>query len=171
MHLAMHAAQHGPKFEKHRNELSLALARWTADVWASAATLAEDVGGLEFFAAGLRLVPLGAQAAAALDLPPTAELEWAIENRDGRPRGTFHFQAFRDAETASQRFSILRRSLLPSRDWITYQHPWAERGWVRLAAAYGLHLLRGPLWVGRVWAFDRRAKRAAHAKPRRCDQD
>jgi hypothetical protein len=161
MHLATHAAQHGPGFPKHVNELALALERWPADVWDSAAWLAQEIDATEAFAAGLRLVPEGAVVAARLALPPTGELDWTI--RHARPRGTFHLQALADARGARERLQVLRRSLVPSRAWIVHQHPWARAGGLRVIAAYGAHLARAPEWAARAWLYRGRARRGGRA--------
>jgi hypothetical protein len=63
MGLALHAAQHGPKYVKGLAELALGLERWPTEVWEAAAQLAARTGAMEAFAAGLRLVPEGAVAA------------------------------------------------------------------------------------------------------------
>ena len=162
MHLATHAAQHGPGFPKHVDELALALERWPADVWDSAARLAQEIDATEAFAAGLRLVPEGAVVAARLALPSTGELDWTI--RHGRPRGTFHLQALADARGARERLQVLRRSLLPSRVWIMHQHPWARAGGLRVIAAYGAHLARAPGWAARAWLYRGRARRGGRAR-------
>lgn len=161
LHLALHAAQHGPGFDKHLGELSLALARWPHEVWGSAATLAEDIGALVPFAAGLRLVSQGEVVASDLGLPSSAEAEWTIEHRDRRPRGTFHLRAFAEARGPAERVSVVRRSLFPRRAWIAYEYPWARGGRLRLAAGYCAHLLRAPAWGARAWRFTRRARRSA----------
>jgi hypothetical protein len=164
MHLAMHAAQHGPVFEKHLYELALALERWPADVWASASALAHEIGATEAFAAGLRLLPRGAALSSQLALPSTAELDWTIRHQHDRPRGTFHLRALADTEGLGGRVRIVRRALVPGRAWITYQHPWARGGRLRLAAAYGLHLARAPVWAARALLFMQRARRADRAR-------
>ena len=81
MHLAMHAAQHGPAYERQLGELALALERWPADVWDAAAELAGEIGATPAFAAGLRLLPRGAAEARRLGLASTAELDWKIRHR------------------------------------------------------------------------------------------
>jgi hypothetical protein len=164
MHLAMHAAQHGPALQKHVDELALGLERWPHDVWGSAAMLAAEIDATEAFAAGLRLLPEGAALAARFDLPSTAELDWTIRHRHDRPRGIFHVQALANATGPRERLLILRRSLLPSRVWITNQHPWAQAGGLRLIAAYGVHLARAPGWAARAWRFRGRARRAGRAR-------
>ena len=164
MHLATHAAQHGPAFPKPVDELALALERWPADVWDSAALLAQEIDATEAFAAGLRLVPEGAEVAERLALASTAELDWTIRHRHARPRGTFHLQALADARGARERVRILRRSLLPSQAWIMHQHPWARAGGLRVIAAYGAHLARAPGWAARAWLYRGRARRAGRAR-------
>jgi hypothetical protein len=164
MHLAMHAAQHGPTFGKHVDELHLALERWPAEVWDAAAVLASEIAATAAFASGLRLVPRGAAEASRLQLPATDELDWTIRHLASRPRGTFHLRALAEARSLRDRLRIARRSLLPSRAWITHQHPWAHEGRLYVAAAYGLHLARAPVWAARAWRFRRRAGRAARAR-------
>ncbi len=160
MHLALHAAQHGPAYERHLDELALALERWSADVWDSAAELAEEIGATLAFAAGLRLLPQGAAEASRLRLPSTAELDWKIKHKSTRPRGTFHVEALADANGLIERLRILRRALLPRRAWILHEYPSAREGGLRLIAAYAAHLARAPTWAARAYRFRRRARRA-----------
>jgi hypothetical protein len=164
MHLATHAAQHGPSAEKHLTELGLALDLWSDDVWAPAAQLAGQIGATEVFAAGLRLTPRGAALASRLRLPETAELDWKIRHHHARPRGAFHMQAFAEAEGLRDRVEIVRRSLLPTRTWIVSQHPWADEGGARIVAAYGVHFARTPVWAVRAWVYRQRARRGARAR-------
>ena len=160
MHLAMHAAQHGTASDKNLDELALALERWPPPIWDAAGALADEIGATEAFAAGLRLVPRGVAEASRLGLPTTPELDWKIRHRRSRPRGTFHLQALAGAESTGGRVQILRRSLLPSRAWITYEFPWARAGGLQLIAAYCAHLARAPVWATRAWLFNQRARRA-----------
>jgi hypothetical protein len=160
LHLALHAAQHGPHFVRGLVELRLALDRWPSEVWLGAATLAEQVDALPRFAAGLRLVPDGQQLAATLRLPAADAVEWEIGHRAERPRGTFHVQAFGKAESLRERLGLVRRSLFPSRRWLVVEYHWAARGPLRLALGYALHLARAPMWAVRAWSFRRRARRA-----------
>lgn len=157
LHLATHAAQHGLRYSKPIEDLTRGLQRWSLEVWRAAEQVAHEVQATEAFAAGLRLVPPGAALARDLGLPRTDEVEWAIANRDERPRGTFHLQAFAEAQTLPERASVLRRSLLPRREWIASQYRWARRSGVRLIVAYGLHLVRTPVWAARAWRFRRRS--------------
>jgi hypothetical protein len=163
MHLATHAAQHGPAIVKHVHELELALAAWPAEVWESASVLAGEIGATEPFAAGLRLCRRGTAVAARLELAPTVGLDWALTHRGERPRGTFHVQALADARGVRGRFDVLRRSLFPRREWIVVEHPWARRGRWRVRAAYGVHVVMAPAWTFRAWRFRRRVRREDRA--------
>jgi hypothetical protein len=160
VHLALHAAQHGPAYGRPLDELALALERWSADVWDAAAELAEEIGATPAFAAGLRLLPRGAIEAARLGLPATAELDWKIKYKATRPRGAFHVQALAEADGLADKLGILRGSLFPRRAWIERHYPWARRRRLRLIAAYGVHLVRAPVWAARAWRFRTRARRS-----------
>jgi hypothetical protein len=164
MHLALHAAQHGAAYERQLDELALALERWPAEVWDSAAALAAEIEATRAFAAGLRLLSRGAAEAARLGLPVTAEEDWTIRHRAARPRGTFHIRALAEAGSVSDRLRILRRALLPNREWIVHQHPAAQHSTARLIGAYAVHLARAPAWAARAWLFRQKAKRAAQRR-------
>ena len=161
LHLALHAAQHGPSSEKQLGELALALERWPGEVWDAAARLAAEVRATRTFAAGLRLLPRGAAEAQRLALPSTDELDWTIRHRAQRPPGTFHLRALSEAGSPRERLRIVRGSAFPSPVWIRQEYEWARGGQVRLAAGYAVHFVRAPVWAARAWAFSRRAKRAA----------
>jgi hypothetical protein len=164
LHLAIHAAQHGPGFARTLDELSLALARWPVEVWASAAALAQRVEATPAFAAGLRLLPEGAELASRLELPPTAQLDWTIRNRGGQPRGTLRLQALLELDSLSDRLELARRSLLPPQAWIIHEFRWARAGSPLIVAAYAFHWLRLPLWAARGWRHRLRARRAARTR-------
>lgn len=161
LHLATHAAQHGPDGLKPLADLVRGVERWPDDVWAAAARLAERVGGTSAFAAGLRLTRAGTELARQLELPPTDRLTWEILHRDARPRGTFHLDAWAQARGVRERANVLRRSLLPTREWISWEYPGVAESRARLLAAYARHLLRTPRWAVRAWRFRRRARSAA----------
>ena len=160
LHLAIHAAQHGGKQPRTLEDLRRGLERWPLDVWRHALRIAREAQGVEFFAAGLRLVPAGAELARELELPSTDELLWTISHRDTRPRGTFHLQALAGAASGSARMAVLRRALLPTRRWIVRRYPWASAGPLPLVAAYAAHIARLPALAARAWWFRRRARRA-----------
>ena len=116
------------------------------------------------FAAGLRLLPDGAKLATQLELPPTPALDWEIQHRAARPRGTFHLQALAEARGIRERASVLRRSLFPTRRWIEREYSSAVGGRVPLLRAYARHLTRAPLWAARAVRYALRARRAGERR-------
>jgi hypothetical protein len=164
LHIALHAAQHGPTDVKAIADLARAVERWPANVWRRAAQLAEVMQGVPAFAAGLRLLPEGARIAGDLRLPPTPELDWKIRHRPARPRGTFHLRALAEARGIRGRATVLGRSLFPTRRWIRWEYPWAARGRGRLVLGYARHLVRAPLWAVRAARFLGRARRAGNRR-------
>ena len=159
-HVATHAAQHGADDLKAMADLTRGLEQWPSSVWRAAADLAEALGALPSFAAGLRLSAAGEVLVRQLELPSGGAVEWAIEHRHERPRGTFHLDALARARGPRERINVLRRSLFPTREWIAWHYPWAAAGRPRLVAAYARHVLRAPLWAARAWHYRRRARRA-----------
>jgi hypothetical protein len=162
-HLAVHAAQHGPSDRKAMADLARGLERWGIEIWRPAAAIADQTEATSTFAAGLRLLPAGAGMASELGLPQAKGMEWEILHRQSRPRGTFHLKAFAEARGLRARANLLRRSLVPTRQWITWEIPWASKGRLRLFAAYAWHILRSPAWAFRAWRFRRDVRRARSA--------
>ena len=158
LHLALHAAQHGPDDLKAIGDLERGLERWSPEIWRDAARLARELQATEAFAAGLRLVPGGDAVARRLGLPSGEAVLWEVAHRSGRPRGTFHLRAFAEAPSLTERARVVRRSLLPNRAWIVREYPWAAANRRRLVAAYCVHILRAPLWAARAWRFRRRSR-------------
>ena len=71
LHLALHAADHGFTSDRPLKELALALGTLPEDLWREAADMAVPLEATAAFAAGLRLLPEGAELAAACTCPPT----------------------------------------------------------------------------------------------------
>jgi hypothetical protein len=161
LHLALHAAQHGPEDLKAMGDLSRGLERWPLSIWTSAAELAAQLGAKDAFAVGLRFVPAGIPVAKQLGLPLGDALLREINCREFRPRGTFHWQAFVQARGVRARANVLKRSLLPRREWIIAERPWASRGQLSLLVAYGLHLLRAPAWALSALRYRRQGRKPA----------
>ena len=166
LHVATHAAQHGPGDVKAMGDLARAVDRWPAAQWQRAADLAARVMATDAMSAGLRLLPAGAALAQRLGLPAGTATSWAIRHRATRPRGTFHLRALVETRGWRARGEILRRSLLPTPAWIAAQSPSARRSAPALLAAYARHLMRAPLWALRAWRYDRRVRAAARRSGR-----
>lgn len=160
LHLALHAAQHGPADAQAVGDLVHGLERWPPETWRGAARLADELQAREAFAAGLRLVAAGPALAAELGLPDGDRVLWEIAHRDERPRGTFHLDALTDARTFRERADVLRRSLFPTPAWIAWEYRWARDSRARMAAAYVVHLLRSPVWAVRAARYVSRARRS-----------
>lgn len=158
LHLALHAAQHGPSDLKAMGDLERGLVRWPAETWEQAEQLARELQATEAFAAGLRLRPEGVALADELRLPDADGLMWMIAHREERPRGVFHLQALAEARGPRARIRVARHALLPTRAWIMWEHPRAATGRLRVLSAYGLHIARAPVWAARAWRFRRRAR-------------
>ena len=154
--VALHVAQHGPGDAKAVGDLKRGLERWPLEVWRAAASLADDVGGEESFAAGLRLLPAGVRLAEQLGLGSAERVLWDLANRDSRPRGTFHLEALAEAGSPREKVEIIRRALLPSRAWMGWEMRWATRSHAHLAVAYLTHILRAPAWAVRAIRYSRR---------------
>jgi hypothetical protein len=159
LHVALHAAQHGPDHPRPLSDLEYAVDRWPASVWQQAAELARELDAGPAFAAGLRLVPDGARVADDLGLPPTDDLEWELHNLEARPRGTFHLHALSEARGLGARLRLLRRALFPPREWILWEDPLAHRGGIQMFIARTRHVARTPMWALKVLLYRRRARR------------
>jgi hypothetical protein len=153
--VALHVAQHGPRDAKAVGDLSRALERWPRGVWREAAALAQDVGGKESFAAGLRLLPAGTTLADELGLGSAERVLWDLANRQLRPRGTFHLEALIGSGSVRDKLGVVRRALLPTRAWIGWEMRWATRSPAHLALAYVLHIARSPAWAVRAIRYSR----------------
>jgi len=155
MHVALHLAQHGPDDIKAASDLRFGLTRWPEPVWRAAAELAAELEAAEAFSAGMRLIPEGEPMADSLGLASGEAVLWDLNHRDARPRGTFRLEALAHAIGVRERVTIVRRSLLPSPDWIRWEMRWASRSRAHLAAAYLRHMARAPVWAARALVFNR----------------
>lgn len=163
LHLALHAAQHGPDDLKALGDLERGLERWPREDWEAAASLAAALHGAEMLAAGLELLPKGRELARVVPLPASGEPSWAIPNHAERPRGAFHLAALDRARGPKGIAEVLLRALLPRPAWIVREYPWAARGRAMLIAGYASHLLRTPVWAARAWRYRRQMRRAAQS--------
>jgi hypothetical protein len=162
LHVATHAAQHGPDDPRPLADLRYALERWPAQVWQQAAELAAELDATVAYAAGLRLVSAGADLAVLLELPPSDDLEWDMRNRSARPRGTFHVQALVEARSLRERAHLVRLALLPKREWIVFQDPRAAKGGLPLVLARVRHVLRAPRWAFAALRYRSRRQRSVN---------
>lgn len=151
--VALHAAHNGPRMPKPLADLRQALDRLDDATWEGAARLAERVGAMPAFAAGLRMLPEGAarapRAAATVEVslrasgaPPLAlGLDWLLRTPSVRDKA-----------------ALVRHVLLPPRGALRTWRPLARHGRAGLIAAYASQ----PFWLMRhalpSWRAVRRAR-------------
>jgi hypothetical protein len=141
LHLALHAAQHGPDSGSPVDDLARGLDRLPDATWEGAADLARATGAVDGFAAGLELVPEGVALRARLGLEP--------RRRDVHPpvtAGLLHLFATRGAR---RKLALIRTELAPTRAYLRAHVPLARRGrlglWVaRLSRPFVLLFRLGP---------------------------
>jgi Uncharacterised nucleotidyltransferase len=138
MHVALHAAQHGPGTQP-AVDLERALAVGDDELWLGAAALAGRLDATEAFVSGLRLSPEGARLAARLALPDarsvTAELRASTP-----PPLALGFERLARTRTMRGRAEIVWRNLAPSPRLLRASDQVAAGGWRGLVTAYGRRL-------------------------------
>lgn len=143
MHLALHVAQTGLADVKAVHDLQLGLQRLDGDTWHRAAELAYRLRAEEAFAAGLSLVPSGAQISTALQLPPPRGLETQLRAASAS-KSAILLERTLSARGWRERLMLVRSQLFPSVQWLRLYHP--ERmntplGIVRARLGRPLHVL------------------------------
>nr|MBA2533283.1 nucleotidyltransferase family protein [Nocardioidaceae bacterium] len=137
LHLVLHAADHGFSSDRPLKELALALDALPQDLWSRAASLAAKLEASAAFAAGLRLVPEGAELAARLCLPDNDSVEVALRASPAT-RHALGLQWLLQTEGLGAKASLLVRKLAPP--------PAYMRAWSRLAQKGGLGLILAYFW-------------------------
>jgi hypothetical protein len=161
LHVALHAAQHGQRYEKTLTDLRLALEKLPYAIWEQAATLAARLEATPAFVAGLALLPEGEAIVGHLALsrkrpvdvalraataPPLAEgLEWLAALPGLRAKAAF-----------------VARHVVPPVEYMRVWSPLARRRRAGLVVAYAWR----PLWLMRhagpaLLAWRRARKEAA----------
>ena len=137
LHLALHAADHGFTSDRPLKELALALGTLPEDLWREAADMAVPLEATAAFAAGLRLVPEGAELAARLCLPDNDSVEVALRASPAT-RHALGLQWLLQTQGLGAKASLLVRKLAPP--------PAYMRAWSRLAQKGGPGLILAYLW-------------------------
>lgn len=144
LHVALHAAQHGAGWARPMVDLERALAVGDDELWGRAAVLAAELDACDAFAAGLRLVPAGAELALRLRLQPVRSVD--AELRAGSPPPlALGFEQLARADGIRARAEIVWRKLVPPAVFIRRWDSAAANGLHGLARAYA----RRPLWIMR----------------------
>jgi hypothetical protein len=156
VHVALHAAHHGPRVEAPLRDLRRAIERAPDGRWDAAAALARQLEATDRFAAGLHLAPGGDRVLERFSLEAPAGL------RDGDPDPVPLVDGLRRLGAAPgwrATLAMVRDEALPSREFMRWWTPYARR-------ARGLPVAYAWRWLYLLWHVPR-ALRAVRARPRR----
>jgi Uncharacterised nucleotidyltransferase len=141
-HLALHAAQHGIRYEKALADLECAVETQPPEVWREAAELAQRLDAVAAFAAGLRLVPAAGGILDGLVLPEAQSVD-ATLLASSPPQTAGGFAWLASIPGARAKTAFLVRKLFPPADWLRTWSRLARRGRLGLVAAY----VWRPVWL------------------------
>ena len=142
MHVALHAAQHGPAWSKGLEDLDRALARWPVKTWREAAVLAGDLDASCAFEVGLRLRPRGGEIADQLGLRGAPDVATVLRVSSA-PEAAFGVERMLRQTGGMAKLAYLARSSFPTPAFMRWWSPLARRGPTGLAAAY----VYRPIWL------------------------
>jgi hypothetical protein len=140
--LALHAASHGIRTAQPVADLRRGLAVVDLEVWAEAETLAKRLGCDAAFAAGLLLLPQGAEVAALIGAPIRRPPEVALR-ASSPPDTAFGFERLAAARGARAKARLLGREVVPTRSFMRAWSPLAARNQLGLGLAY----VWRPFWL------------------------
>ena len=162
LHLALHAAHHGPALPRPIEDLARGLAAVPDETWRDASIIAERLDAVPAFVAGLRLAHGGRELASRLGLtdvaaaPPDVALRAA-----GAPPVAEGLAWLFGVRGARAKLAFLAQALVPPPSAMRAWRPLARRSTAGLAALY----LWRPFWLARhavpAYAAVRRVRRAA----------
>ena len=142
LHVALHAAQHGPAWARPMADLDRALAAGDDELWLKAAALAAELDAGDAFAAGLRLAPAGTRLSVRLALPPVRSVDAELRAASPPPLA-LGFEQLARAGGMRARAEIVWRKLVPPADFMRHWDSGAADSLVGLLRAY----VRRPLWI------------------------
>jgi putative nucleotidyltransferase-like protein len=135
LHVALHAAQHGPDWLTQMDDLRRALDMLPFETWEAAAGLAEQLAATPAFATGLRLLPAGEAVANRLELSSRASVQTILRAKSP-PDLALGFEELRGIQGLRAKFRFVARKLFPSRSYMRAMVPLARKGPIGLAIAY-----------------------------------
>ena len=157
--VALHAAHHGLQVEHTLLDLERALDRFSLSTWEHAAELASAIDAVPAFAAGIRLLPPGADLAARLSLPdrPTAE---TLLRGGTPPPMALGFDWLARTPGFKRKVRLVAAKIVPDRQFMRAWSPLAQSGGrTGLMLAYAWRpfwLLRHSIPGLRAWLAARR---------------
>ena len=158
--LALHAAQHGARSPSTLEDLRRVLAQLQLATWQQASSLAAQLDAVDAFAAGLRLVPTGAEIADRLQLPSSASVDVALRVRTPPPMA-LGFEWFSQTQGLQGRLSLAARKVVPTPAFMRAWSPLAGRGRTGLVLAYAWRPVWLALHAGPAFLAWRRARKSA----------
>jgi hypothetical protein len=132
MHVALHAAQHTEG--KAVYDLQRAVDQVPERLWWDAVRVAQQLGGLPAFAAGLRLVDGGAELTEQLGIDRARNA--SVDLRAGRIPLSESLNELWETQGIRARLRYAWAELFPRAEFMRWWSPLAKRGPVGLAAAY-----------------------------------
>jgi len=155
LHIVLHAAQHGAWERTSLEDLRRALERLPDEIWADAAALAAEVD-----AAGLRLLPKGANLAERLGLS-TALTTLVAMRAATAPVVSEGLMSLAATPGLVAKMRLIAREVAPTSAYLRTHFPFARRGRLGLALAR----VWRPIWLllhlGPALLAIRRARRAS----------
>jgi hypothetical protein len=158
--VVLHAAWHGHKAAGSLRELERAIERLPYETWREAADLAESLDAAPALAAGLMLVPEGADLTGRLGLSGSATVAAALYARS-LPPTALGFERLATTKGPLAKARLVAREVVPNPMFMRQGSKLARRGPLGLALAY----LCRPFWLlahsGRGYTAWRQARREA----------
>jgi hypothetical protein len=142
LHVAIHAADRGAQRGKPIEDLRRALERFSHDEWRAAAEMAEELDGLDAFAAGLRSLPQGERLADRLGLRAGRSVHVALA-ASGAPELAHGLEHLSTMPGLRPRLRAMARVVFPTPSSLRTTSVIARRGAGGLALAY----LQRPFWL------------------------
>lgn len=141
LYVTLHATHHGVGRDASLDHLEAALAMVDDATWAAALELARELGALDGFATGLRLVPAGARLAERIGVPDARSVRASLL-ASTPPPVALGFEQLSDAR-GLRRLEILLRKFVPPPGFVRGWWPPAARNRWMLAVGY----LYRPVWL------------------------
>lgn len=134
LHLALHVAQHADPYAQPGTDLERAIEKLPFSTWEKAADLALRLDAVPAFAAGLRLIPEGAEIADRLNLPTASSLEASL--RFKRAPLALGFEHLAQTSGIWRKLRLILSEVFPTPAFLRWWWPFASRGVIGLATAY-----------------------------------
>lgn len=124
LHVALHAAHHGPAHAKPLEDLRRAISQASADTWVAARALADDLDAVAPMALGLRLLPEGAELASRLSVDAAGATPEFVLRAQGRSAGAQTVARILDEPSWVRRAHLAWRRVVPS---VAFIRAWDEQ--------------------------------------------